>query len=63
MESIKLYEEALNIKTLYKIGTISREEAKERIKPYADRFNKKSVEIAKKYGQKPQLFSFASFMR
>lgn len=63
MENIKLYEEAQSIKTLYLIGKISREEAKKRIKPYADRFNEKSIELAKKYGQKPQLFSFASFMR
>ena len=63
MEKLKLYEEALAIKKLYNVGIISREEAKNRIKPYANWFNEKSVEIAKKYNQKPQLFSFVSFMR
>jgi hypothetical protein len=59
----KLYEQALNTKTLYRRGLISREEAKEQIKPYEDYYNGKVVEIAKKYNRKPVKFSFASFMR
>lgn len=58
-----LYEQALETKMLYRSGKISREEAKERIKPYVDFYNNKVVEIAKKYNKKPVKFSFASFMR
>ena len=59
----KLYDLALETKTLYRKGIISREEAKERIKPYEDFYNKKVVELAKKYNQKPVKFNFSSFMR
>lgn len=59
----ELYEQAIMTRILYKNGHISREEAKEQIKPYADYFNKKSIEIAKKYNMKPAKFNFASFMR
>lgn len=41
----------------------TREEAVERIKPYADAFNAKSKEIAKKYHQKPGRFSLAAYLR
>lgn len=55
--------EANEIKALYKMNMITRKEAKERIKPYEEHFNTKSKELAKKYNQKPKLFSFVSFMR
>ena len=58
-----LYEQALQTKALYRSGKISREEAKEQIKPYEDFYNAKVVEIAKKYKRKPMKFNFASFMR
>ena len=59
----ELYEQALKTRMLYRSGKISREEAKELIKPYADFYNSKVVEIAKKYNRKPVKFSFTSFMR
>ena len=51
------------IKEEYRAGIITRDEAKERIKPYADAFNKKSKELAKKYNVRAQKFSFNAFMR
>ena len=59
----ELYYEAQRIKMLYKCGEISREEAKEMLKPYAEYYNAKSKELAKKYNQKPSKFNFVSFMR
>ena len=37
---------------LYRLGKISREEAKEHIAPYLDYVNEKSKELAKKYNQR-----------
>ena len=59
----KLLQEALEVKTLYNCGKISRDEAKEKIKPYAEYFNNRSKELASKYNVKPTKFSFTSFMR
>lgn len=50
-------------KYLYKIGKITREEAKEKIMPYIQAFNEKSISIAKKYGMKPKKISFTSYIR
>ena len=50
-------------KDLYRIGAISRSEAKERILPYIEVFNAKSKEIAKKYGMRGKTISFAGFVR
>lgn len=50
-------------RSLYRCGQITRKEAEAEIKPYADEFNRKSREIAKKYGQRPRLFSLASYLR
>ena len=58
-----LHEQALKTRALYRSGLISREEAKAQIKPYADYYNAKVVEIAKKYNQKAVKFNFTSFMR
>lgn len=55
--------DANEIRYLYRTNQITREEAKERIKPFEEYFNVKSKEIAKKYKQRPKLFSFSSFMR
>lgn len=59
----KKYKQALEIKYLYNTGKITRSEAKNKLKEYEKYFNNKSIEIAKKYNQKPIKFSFNSFMR
>jgi hypothetical protein len=48
---------------MYRIGQITRESAVDRIKPYADAFNAKAADIAKKFNRRPQRFSIASFLR
>ncbi|MGE6260884.1 hypothetical protein ACQKCU_23910 [Heyndrickxia sporothermodurans] len=58
-----LKHEAEKAKIEYKQRLINREEAKERIHPYVEAFNKKSKEIAKKYHQKPKLLSVSSYLR
>lgn len=63
MVNKELYEKALKIKMLYNTGVITRKEAKEEIKEYEDYYNQRSIEIAKKYNQRPIKFSFNSFMR
>ena len=59
----ELYIKAQEIRVLYRCGEISRDEAKKLIKPYADYFNAKSIELAKKYNQRPKKFNFNAFMR
>lgn len=54
---------AINAKTLYLRGMISREEAKRRIQPYCDEYNRIGREKAKKYNQKFKPFSFVAYMR
>lgn len=61
--NIELYEKAQQVRLLYRAGLITREEAKEQIKPYEDYYNSKVVAIAKKYNRKPVKFSFNAFMR
>lgn len=63
MDFKMLEKTAREARILYNTGVISREEAKEMIKPYAEAFNKKSAEIAAKYNLKPKKFSFISFVR
>ena len=58
-----LIEEANKIRNQYRIGQITRDEAKLAIRPFELLFNKRSIEIAKKYGQISKKFSFNSFMR
>lgn len=48
---------------MYRLGAITREEAAERIMPYANAFNAKSKKIAQKYGQKPGRLSLAAYLR
>lgn len=55
--------DALQVRFLYLTQQITREEAKRQIKPYEEFFNAKSKELAKKYNQRPKLFSFSNFMR
>ena len=45
-------------RSLYRGGQISRIEAEEEIRPYAEAFNAKSRELAKKYGQRPRPVSY-----
>jgi len=48
---------------MYRIGQITREAAIDTIKPYAEAFDRKSEEIAKKHNRKPKKFNMASFLR
>lgn len=50
-------------RSLYRAGQITRTEVKEAVAPYEEAFNSKSRELAKKYGQRPRLFSLTSFLR
>lgn len=59
----ELYELAQEVRALYRAGFISREEAKKRIKPYQEHFDKVSKEKAKKYNMRPMKFNFIAFMR
>ena len=63
MGNKELYNKAIETKRLYNTGVITRKEAKEMIKYYEEYYNQKSIEIAKKYNQRPSKFSFNSFMR
>lgn len=63
MEGKALYENAVKVKKLYNSGIITRKEAKEKLTEYESYYNNKSLELAKKYNQKPVKFSFNSFMR
>ena len=56
-------EKAFEAKALYNKGLITREEAQEMIQPYKSKFEETSKRLAKKYGMKPQKFSFVAFMR
>ena len=48
---------------LYRLGKISREEAKEHIAPYLDYVNEKSKELAKKYNQRHKEITFSYYLR
>lgn len=48
---------------LYRLGKVSREEAKEYIMPYLDYVNEKSKELAKKYNQKHKEITFSYYLR
>lgn len=63
MRPYEEYEVAQSARIAYKQNLITREKAMEDIMPYIDLYNKKSQEIAKKYGVKPKFLSFISFIR
>ena len=63
MTSKEHKQEMDNIKMWLHTGAITYDRAKEMAKPHLDAMNEKSKEIAKKYGCKPKLITFASFMR
>lgn len=56
-------QQAEEAKFMYQINKITREEAAEKIMPYINEFNDRSKSIAKKYGRKAQVISFAKFCR
>lgn len=58
-----LKERADKARSLYRSNLINREEAIEQIEPFIQAYNKKSKEIAKKYGQRPKTISIISFLR
>jgi len=55
--------QAEEYRILYKTGQCAREEAKNKIQPFLNVINKKSIELAKKYNQKPKKISFAIYVR
>ena len=57
------YDEACWARDLYRAGRITRAEAQRRCAEYAREFNKKSAELARKYGVRPRKFSFSAFCR
>ena len=59
----KLRIQAEEYRILYKTGQCTREEAKNKIQPYLNVVNKKSIELAKKYNQKSKKISFAVYVR
>jgi len=59
----ELRQSAMETRDLYRMGEIDKKEAQKRLKPYIERFNQKSEELAKKYNVRPQRFSFSAFMR
>ncbi len=64
MKSItEIREEAFYYRDLYRSGVISKELAKEKIQPYIDLVNKKSLEVSKKYNQRQKILNFINFVR
>lgn len=62
-ETRQLKIKAEQARSLYRIGKISYSEAISSIKPYIDKVNIKSKELAKKYNQRPRLVQISSFIR
>lgn len=61
MQLLKL--KAEQYRDLYRLGKITREEAKIGIMPYLDEVNSKGIEIAKKYNRKYRKVTFSNFAR
>jgi len=59
----KLYIDANDAKALLRVNAISYDEAKRRIMPYIDMWNKVSIEKARKFHVSPRKITFASFIR
>ena len=57
------YDRAIHARNQYRIGAMSKKEAMDFMADYIEEFNTKAREIARKYGQRPKLFSFAAFVR
>jgi ribosomal protein S11 len=62
-ETMKHTEEMNNIKMWMTTGAITYDRAKEMAAPHLEAMNQKAQEIAKKYGLKPRIITFAGFMR
>jgi ribosomal protein S11 len=62
-EAMKHTEAMNNIKMWLLNGAISYDKAKEMAVPHLAAMNEKAQEIAKKYGVKPRVITFAGFMR
>ncbi len=63
MDRYELQNQAERYRDLYRMGKITREEAKEKIMPYLDFVNNKSKELCKKYNQKHKKIIFSSYVR
>lgn len=63
MDRYELQNQAGRYRYLYRMGKITREEAKEKIMPYLDFVNNKSKELCKKYNQKHKQINFSSYVR
>ena len=63
MTALEHKQEMDNIKLWLYSGAITYEQAQEMAKPHLEAMNAKSRELAKKFGVKPKLISFTSFMR
>lgn len=59
----EIRKKAEHYRYLYLTNQCSREEAKLNIQPYLDEANNMSVELAKKYKQKPKFVGFATYTR
>lgn len=59
----KLRDRANKAKHLYMNNEITREDAIAEITPFIDYVNNKSIQIAKKYNQKPKMVKINSFLR
>lgn len=57
------YDRAVHARNQYRIGAMTKAQAVDFMSGYIEDFNTKAREIARKYGQRPRLFSFASFVR
>ncbi|MCB2359932.1 hypothetical protein [Clostridium estertheticum] len=57
-EILELKTIAIHYSNLYTGGQCTREEAKEKIMPYLNLVNAKTIEIGKKYSIKPKKLSF-----
>lgn len=59
----KLKSQAEIAKDKYRLGYISREEAKQLIMPFINVVNSRQIELAKKYHLKPKKVNFIGFIR
>lgn len=50
-------------RSLYRMGEIQVDEAKEMVMPYLNAVNKRAKELAVKFGMKPKKVNFYSFVR
>ena len=63
MDNIELKNQAERYRYLYQTNQCSRAEAKAMIQPYLDLVNEKSIEIARKYNQRPKKIQFIEYVR